>query len=180
MLIAKNTNGQIVLGEHTELFPLLSCSPYGPSAAFLAENSCLPVNLFKNFDRTTQKLVSVTPYIEDGQVYTIVVEPLSTEELAQIQSTKIATLGTTLASAVNDHLNAFARTRQYDDIASAVSYRSSTVPRFATEGRQAAALRDTTWAAFDQIVQSVKAGTRPAPSAFADIESELPVLAWNE
>jgi hypothetical protein len=54
----------------------------------MAENSCLNINMFKTYDMDTQKLVSVSPYIEGVWVYTVQVEQLSTEELQQIENTK--------------------------------------------------------------------------------------------
>jgi hypothetical protein len=89
MLIAI-VNGQTVeqVGDYQVLFPNTSFPPSGPTPEWMAENSCLNVNMFKTYDMDTQKLVSVSPYIEGDWVYIVQVEQLSTEELQQIENTK--------------------------------------------------------------------------------------------
>ena len=75
-------------------------------------------------------------------------------------------------------LDDFARTRNYDGIMSACTYAASTVPKFRQEGQYCVTARDATWATLYQLLDEVKAGTRPVPSGFADIEPLLPVLEW--
>ena len=83
MLIAIINNETVEkVGNYRELFPHVSFPSSGPDSEWLENNSCLPVNLFKNHDARTQKLVPVDPYIEDGWVYTIDVEDKTEEELA--------------------------------------------------------------------------------------------------
>ena len=77
-------------------------------------------------------------------------------------------------------LDQFARTRQYDGILSAASYATSTVPKFAAEGQYAVEIRDATWNALYAMWDEVKQGLRPVPKSFADIEPELPPMAWPE
>lgn len=83
-----------------------------------------------------------------------------------------------IVAAAQQRLDDFARTRNYDGILSAATYATSTVPQFATEGQYAVRARDATWAALYTILGQVQAGTRPVPTSFADIEQDLPVLAW--
>lgn len=75
-------------------------------------------------------------------------------------------------------LDAFARTRGYDNILSACTYATSTVPHFASEGQRCVELRDQTWGALYELLADVEAGRRPVPSGFDDIKGELPNLAW--
>lgn len=75
-------------------------------------------------------------------------------------------------------LDDFARTRNYDNILSACTYATSTVPKFAAEGQYCVAARDNTWATLYQVLAEVEAGTRQIPSGYADIEPLLPVLEW--
>lgn len=83
MLIAKIENGQVInVSDYREMFPNTSFPSSGTDKDFLEANSCLPVCLFKSYDPLTEKLSSVSPYIEDGQVFTVAVEPLTTEEIA--------------------------------------------------------------------------------------------------
>ena len=75
-------------------------------------------------------------------------------------------------------LDTFAMTRNYDSILSACTYATSPTAQFSTEGQYAVQARDATWAKLYQILGEVQSGTRPMPSGYADIEAELPVLAW--
>ena len=75
-------------------------------------------------------------------------------------------------------LDAFARTRQYDDIKSASDYAGCSVPKFDIEGTYCRDARALTWDALYRILGEVQAGTRPVPTGFADIEPDLPPLVW--
>lgn len=79
---------------------------------------------------------------------------------------------------VQERLDSFAETRNYDSILSATTYATSLVPKFAAEGQYAVEMRDATWAALYTILQEVDAGTRSAPNSYADIEPFLPELTW--
>jgi hypothetical protein len=81
--------------------------------------------------------------------------------------------------AVQAHLDAFARTRNYDGIMSAATYATSTVPKFKAEGRYAVEARDTTWAKGYEILDEVLSGQRPMPT-IDEVIAELPPLAWPE
>lgn len=79
--------------------------------------------------------------------------------------------------AVQQHLDTFARTRNYDSILSAATYATSTVPKFSAEGQRAVGARDATWAKCYEILAAVDAGTRPMPT-LDELLAELPVLTW--
>ena len=81
--------------------------------------------------------------------------------------------------AIQGHLDAFARTRNYDGILSAATYATSTVEKFRVEGQYAVEARDATWAKGYEILAQVAAGQRPIPT-LAEVIAELPVLAWPE
>ena len=83
-----------------------------------------------------------------------------------------------IVTATQKRLDDFARTRNYDGILSACTYATSAVPKFAAEGQYAVQARDATWATLYTILAEVEAGTRPVPSGYADIEPDLPALAW--
>ena len=83
-----------------------------------------------------------------------------------------------IVTQVQARLDAFARTRNYDGILSACSYATSAVPMFQAEGLYCVGVRDATWATCYDILGDVQAGTRPMPSGYSDIESELPALVW--
>lgn len=97
MEIALIENGNIInIGDYHNVFPNTSFTSDGPTDQFLLENNAKRLNRFKPFDRLTEYLATVTPYIEGDWVYTVVVEPLTTKEIqaqkdsamAQIRATR--------------------------------------------------------------------------------------------
>lgn len=95
----------------------------------------------------------------------------------EVNSRKAA-LVASITAQTQERLDAFARTRGYDGILSACTYASSSVPKFQGEGQYCVDARDATWAELYTIMAEVEAGTRPIPSSYADIESDLPALSW--
>jgi len=81
-------NGQIA--HYKQMFSNVSFPASGPSDAFLAENNAYKVNLFKDHDRATQKLVPCAPYIENGWAYTVTVEDKTAEDIAADVASKSA------------------------------------------------------------------------------------------
>jgi hypothetical protein len=79
--------------------------------------------------------------------------------------------------AVQQRLDDFARTHNYDGILSACTYATSTVPKFAAEGQYAVTARDATWATCYQIMGDVLQGLRPMPTLEQTL-AELPQLEW--
>lgn len=79
--------------------------------------------------------------------------------------------------AVQQHLDTFARTRNYDNILSAATYATCQVPKFKAEGQYAVVARDATWAKCYEVLVAVEAGSRPMPT-LDELLAELPVLAW--
>ena len=69
-------------GELSVLFPNVSFPSGSPTSEWMAENNLVPVTYFKAYDAATQKLVSVGPYLEGGEVFAVAVEPLTEEELS--------------------------------------------------------------------------------------------------
>lgn len=106
---------------------------------------------------------------EDNQVWKVGQAPEPTFEDLQKQFT----------DAIQEYLDVFARTRNYDNILSAATYATSTVPRFRIEGQYAVEARDLTWAKSYEILAQVESGQRPMPS-LDDVLAELPPLAWPE
>lgn len=82
-----------------------------------------------------------------------------------------------LTADVQTHLDATARTRNYDGILSLCSYAASTHPVFGPEGQAGVAWRDAVWAACYVIMADVQAETRAVPTA-AELLAELPAMAW--
>jgi len=69
------------VGDYRSLFPHTSFGSNGPSDEFLADNSAKRVNLFRPYDKATQKLVGCDPVIEGDWVYTVAVEALTQDEI---------------------------------------------------------------------------------------------------
>jgi hypothetical protein len=105
-----------------------------------------------------------------------IVRSKTPEELAA----EAAALQSAIVEATQARLDDFARTRNYDGILSLCTYATSTVPKFQTEGQYGVEARDATWSKLYEVLAEVEAGTRPMPTGYADIEPELPVLAWPE
>lgn len=104
----------------------------------------------------------------DGTTFSPPASPVRTPEEIQVE----------IVAATQARLDDFARTRLYDGILSCATYATSTVPKFAAEGQYAVEARDATWSALYAMLAEVEAGTRPLPAGYADIEPELPPLAW--
>ena len=97
----------------------------------------------------------------------------------EAQQAKLASsVQTIIVDAVQARLDAFARTRNYDNILFACTYATSTVPKFQTEGQYAVELRDETWAVLYSILDDVLAGELPMPESYDDVEPMLPVMEW--
>lgn len=80
---------------------------------------------------------------------------------------------------VQERLDAFARTRNYDSILSACTYVTSSVAKFKAEGEAAIQARDATWHACYEILAEVQGGHRPMPT-LEEVLAELPPLQWSE
>lgn len=78
---------------------------------------------------------------------------------------------------VQQRLDDFAKTRNYDNILSACTYATSTIPKFHTEGQYCVNLRDSTWNQCYAILAEVQAGTRVMPT-IDELMALLPTPTW--
>ena len=90
----------------------------------------------------------------------------------------VAEVTAVFVAGIQKRLDDFVKTRNYDNILSACTYATSTVPKFAEEGQHCVDLRDQTWASAYQILEDVQLKKIPMPASIDDIASRLPVLAW--
>jgi len=153
--------------------------PPQPSDSSLADFGAVRVyfSTQPSFNADTHTLEEQSPvYVAANSRWEQVwgIRALTAEELAQRQSQ----VQEAIVSATQQRLDDFAKTRNYDGILSACTYATSPTQIFATEGQYCVAARDATWAKLYQILTEVQIGVRPMPSGYADIEPELPVLAW--
>lgn len=130
-------------------------------------------------DTVTESVREIAPELVDGvyeqrwEVYALSEE----QSAANLAASNKARFNQIVAEA-QARLDAFARTRNYDDIKSASDYAGCSVDRFNIEGTYCRDARAETWAALYAMLEEVNAGTRPIPASLADLEAELPELAW--
>ena len=93
------TNNEVTnIGEITVLFPNTSFPSNGDYGDFLEENNVHPVITNLDYDSNTERLVPCTPYVRNGKVYNVEVQPISEEDqkdilLAHIDFELISTEG---------------------------------------------------------------------------------------
>lgn len=115
---------------------------------------------------------------EQGVLHTVSMQ--EAEAIQQSQSATQLNLKNKIITDTQSRLDTFAQSRGYDNIGSLSTYVNSTIPKFQAEGQQGVLVRDLTWKKLYEILDEVNAGTRPVPSDFNDILSELPELKWPE
>ncbi len=88
-----------------------------------------------------------------------------------------AALQAQYSAAIQAHLDAKARERQYDGIQTAITYRGDPNPQFAAEGEALFAWRSAVWTYSTAELVNVLAGERPQPSV-EEFMAELPAFEW--
>lgn len=127
------------------------------------------------YDQLTQNCVESTPSLVNGRwLQTWSVVAASEDEINQ-RKQEIKNI---IIQRTQQRLDSFAQTRNYDNILSAATYVTSTVPKFQVEGQYAVEARDNTWKKLYEILTEVESGARPVPKSYEEIEPELPVLQW--
>ena len=106
------------------------------------------------------------------------VEPFTESEINNYRARKAEQIKNEVVSSCQKRLDDFARTRNYDSILSLCTYASSPSVKFKAEGQYGVDARDATWTKLYEILAEVEAATRPMPTGYAEIEPELPTLAW--
>ena len=74
------------IGEHRELFKNVAFPKSGPPADWMTENSVMVVAVNRSYDRMTEKISKVDPYIEDNVVYLHKIESLTDSEKTAAQT----------------------------------------------------------------------------------------------
>lgn len=82
-----------------------------------------------------------------------------------------------LVDAVQKHLDATARTRNYDGILSLCTYATSNDAIFAAEGQAGVVWRDACWRYSYQVMADIKAALRTIPTP-DELVAELPEMVW--
>ena len=99
------------------------------------------------------------------------------EELAAAEFAEQQRIIRDLTTAVQAHLDATARTRNYDGILSACTYATSTNSQFAAEGQACVQWRDACWFTCYGVMNAVQLGGRETPTA-EQLIAELPPMVW--
>lgn len=143
----------------------------------LADWGVYPVTemLPPTYDARVEKLVELLPQMVHGdweQSWSVV--PLTADEITARNNE----IREQIVTEVQNRLDTFAQSRQYDSIVSACSYATSTHAKYGAEGRYCVTAREQTWDALFAIEAEVLAGTRPMPQNYDEIKAELPALVW--
>ncbi len=89
MLVAKIIGGQVVdIADYRAMFISNVFPPEGPSDTWMLEQGVKRVNVYREHDLETEKLVPCAPVIEGDWVYTVEVQPLSAEDIEARTSTR--------------------------------------------------------------------------------------------
>ncbi len=83
-----------------------------------------------------------------------------------------------MTDAIQAHLDTTARTRNYDSIQSAITYRGDPNPQFAAEGQALFEWRSAVWTYATEQLAAVEAGDREAPETAEAFIAELPPFEW--
>lgn len=121
----------------------------------------------------------VSPSYDPQTQVAIEVAPVNGVQQWRIDPAPVEQIVAVVTQAVQQRLDDFARTRNYDGILSACTYATSAMPKFAAEGQYAVQARDAAWAACYQIMADVQAGTRAMPT-IEQVLAELPALEWPQ
>lgn len=126
------------------------------------------------YDPLTERVVEIDPAIVGGQ-YT---QRWSIEALSDTQKgAKVQERFAEIKAAVQDRLDSFAQTRDYNSILSASTYATSAVTQFAADGQYCVTARDDTWGALYQMLNDYEAGNIDLPTVDEAL-AQLPELAW--
>jgi len=74
------------IGEHNVLFPNVGFPGGIPTESWMAENSIMPVTLFRPYNGLTEKSTAVAPYIENNVVYLHKIEALDDSQKTAAQT----------------------------------------------------------------------------------------------
>ncbi len=142
------------------------------------------------YDVDLQRLDMIPIVIGDAVLVNYEIHDYTVEELLvqinNIAAVTIVTIPPALLNAmvirtkerIQSMLDTFAQTREYDNIASAISYKTSTVPKFQTEAIRCESLRDTTWDNLNVYLTNIMTGTTSLPVLWSEVSSNLPALTW--
>lgn len=99
-------------------------------------------------------------------------------EFQDIPAATVARVVELAKKLADEHMTAWAKTREYDDIVSVATYATSKNTARAAEGQKAVDNRDAVWDAYYNYLGKVIAKVVPVPRTIAEISAQLPTLEW--
>jgi len=156
------------------------------------ESGIVPVVLpiEPTYDTSLQSLVMNPLLMGDIVMVSYTIHDYTIDELllqsSAITGVTISTIPPALLSAIvvrtkeriQGMLDTFAQTRDYDNIASCISYKTSSITSFQTEALRCEYLRDITWSNLNTYLTNIMNGTNSIPTLWSEISVNLPALTW--
>ena len=164
------------------------------------QNRGAPISMFKQvvfgekpaelpFHRIEEKVVveNLTPFVRYENVPLTIQEILNAlwlhkkdikiSEVPQELFLRVVQLARVEIAA---RLDAFAKTRDYDNIVSLCSYATDPLPAHAAEGQRGVNLRSACWEEIRRYSEEVATGKQPVPRLETEIFAGLPSLTWED
>lgn len=143
-------------------------------------------NIFEIIEDATPSIVETDQYITENTLYrqgdvyvkSFTVNAYDTEQIINNRTREFEKFTKMVISSVQNRLDEFARSRNYDSILSACTYATSSITKFKNEGQYCVDARDATWETLYSLMAEVQAGTRQPVSTYAEVEILLPILTW--
>jgi hypothetical protein len=133
------------------------------------------------YDLMTQIVIRDGGEFVDGKwQYHWRVDQLSFEQIQEKIVAKKNNFKKSIIVDTQKRLDDFAQTRGYYNIASACTYITSTVPKFAVEGKYCVEIRDATWLKIYEILDEIEINNQETFNSYTDVENELPQLIWPD
>jgi hypothetical protein len=136
------------------------------------------------------RVIGNTVYVERSLVYKTVddlfneLRQLTGVSSGPILNTDIspevfAAFKTVIKIKVSSDLDAFAKTRGYDNIQSLCNYYTSSIPTYQSEAIRGIQLQDQCWSSLFNYFHEVQAGAQPIPLSWSEMSHLLPELTWE-
>ena len=90
--------------------------------------------------------------------------------ISHVPMSLLASFDASVTYKVTSLLDAWAKTRRYDNIGSLADYRDSPIEKFRNEGLRGQLIRDTTWFQLTNYLGGILTGVIPIPMSWAEIE----------
>jgi hypothetical protein len=174
MLINISTQARIWEQDFFAMFPQVSF-PSVLTDAILAPYSFATLTYPAMPTPGEGQVVADTGQAQVDGVWTVTyaLEAMTADQLAAAQ----AQLQAQYTAAAQNLLDTTAKSKGYDSMLALASYQDDPNPTFAAEAAAGKAWRSAVWTATNALLAAIKAGTTPAPTEAAFLDS-LPAMVW--